>query len=72
MATETPAALSVAPVPLCQESMWPPSMTTSSFRSVPGISATVLKVSTSSWNSTARSSAILSVSPWRIIRSRRL
>ena len=42
MATETPAPLSVAPVPLCQESMWPPSMTTSSFRSVPGISATVL------------------------------
>ena len=42
MATETPAPLSVAPVPLCQESMWPPSMTSSSFRSVPGISATVL------------------------------
>ncbi len=42
IATETPAALSVAPVPLCQESMCPPSMTSSSFRSVPGISATVL------------------------------
>ena len=42
MATEQPAALSVAPVPLCHESMCPPSITISSFRSVPGISATVL------------------------------
>src|SRR6266545_5219974 len=42
MATATPAPLSVAPVPACQESMWPPSMTTSSFRSLPGISAIVV------------------------------
>ena len=36
-----PIALSVAPVALAQESKWPPSITTSSALSVPGISATV-------------------------------
>ncbi len=42
MATATPAALSVAPVPACQESRWPPTITTSPALSVPGISAIVL------------------------------
>ena len=37
-----PIALSVAPVAECHESRWPPSITTSSFLSVPGISAIVL------------------------------
>ena len=41
IATTEPAPLSVAPVPPCQESRWAPSMTTSSFLSVPGISAIV-------------------------------
>ena len=36
-----PIALSVAPVALVHESRWPPSITTSSALSVPGISATV-------------------------------
>ena len=40
--TATPAALSVAPVPVCHESRWAPSITISPFLSVPGISATVL------------------------------
>ena len=40
-----PAALSVAPVPACQESKCAPSITTSSARSVPGISATMLNES---------------------------
>ena len=39
--TAQPMALSVAPVAECQESRCPPSMMTSSFLSVPGISATV-------------------------------
>jgi hypothetical protein len=42
MATAQPAALSVAPVPLCQESRWAPSITISPDLSVPGISAIVL------------------------------
>ena len=37
-----PIALSVAPVAECHESRWPPSMTISSFLSLPGISAMVL------------------------------
>ena len=37
-----PIALSVAPVAECHESRWPPSITTSSALSVPGISAIVL------------------------------
>src|SRR4051794_23544546 len=37
-----PAPLSVAPVPECQLSRWAPSITISSFRSPPGISAIVL------------------------------
>ena len=37
-----PIALSVAPVADCHESRWPPSITISSFLSVPGISAIVL------------------------------
>src|SRR4051794_30499382 len=37
-----PAPLSVAPVPECQLSKWAPSITISSFRSPPGISAIVL------------------------------
>ena len=41
MTTAQPAALSVAPVPACQESRWAPSITTSPRRSVPGISASV-------------------------------
>ena len=36
IATATPAPLSVAPVPACHESMWPPSMTTSSFKITAG------------------------------------
>ena len=36
-----PIALSVAPVALVHESRWPPSITTSSALSVPGISPTV-------------------------------
>ena len=40
--TAEPAALSVAPVPACHESRWPPSITTSSFLSVPGSSAMTL------------------------------
>ena len=36
--TALPAPLSVAPVPVCQESKWAPTMTTSSFLSLPGIS----------------------------------
>ena len=40
--TALPAPLSVAPVPVCQESKWAPSMTISSFFVVPGISATML------------------------------
>ena len=39
--TALPAALSVAPVPACHESRCAPSMTTSSFLSLPGISAIV-------------------------------
>src|SRR5258705_227091 len=42
MHTADPAALSVAPVPECHESKCAPSITISSFRSVPGISATTL------------------------------
>ncbi len=41
--TATPAALSAAPVPVCQESMCAPSMTISlALRPRPGISAMVL------------------------------
>ena len=42
--TAEPAALSVAPVPPCHESKWPPIITTSSLSagSVPGISAITL------------------------------
>ena len=40
-----PAALSVAPVPECHESKCAPSITTSSALSVPGSSATMLKLS---------------------------
>ena len=42
MATAQPAASSTAPVPPVQESRCPPSMTSSSFLSVPGISAVTL------------------------------
>jgi hypothetical protein len=41
--TAEPAALSVAPVPECQESKCAPIITTSSALSVPGISAITLK-----------------------------
>ena len=41
--TADPAALSVAPVPVCHESKCPPIITTSSALSVPGSSATTLK-----------------------------
>ena len=41
--TADPAALSVAPVPVCHESKCAPSMTISSALSVPGISPTMLK-----------------------------
>ena len=37
-----PIALSVAPVAECHESRWPPAITTSSFLSVPAISAIAL------------------------------
>ena len=40
--TAQPMALSVAPVAECHESRWPPSITTSSALSVPGISAIAL------------------------------
>lgn len=40
--TATPAALSAAPVPVCQESMCAPSITISSALLVPRISAMVL------------------------------
>src|SRR5579871_5665127 len=43
MATEQPVALSVAPVPPCQESKCAPSMTISSFLRPPSISPTTLK-----------------------------
>ena len=46
--TAEPAALSVAPVPVCQESKWAPSITISSALSVPGISPTMLKAFESS------------------------
>ena len=73
MATETPAPLSVAPVPLCHESMCPPSITISSLKSLPGISATVLyDIRSSSWNWTERSTTILSFSPCSHIRTKRL
>ena len=59
--TAEPAALSVAPVPACQPSKCPPSITTSeaSFGSLPGISPTTLKAFRSSvwklfWTSTSR------------------
>ena len=41
--TAEPAALSVAPVPVCHESKWAPSMTISSALSVPGSSPMMLK-----------------------------
>ena len=48
IAAADPAPLSVAPVPVCHESKWPPSITTSSRSagSVPGISAMTLNNST--------------------------
>ena len=42
IATADPAPLSVAPVPECHESKWPPTITISSLRSEPGISAITL------------------------------
>jgi hypothetical protein len=48
--TAEPAALSVAPVPPCQESKCAPSMTISSALSLPGISPMTLNDEVSSWN----------------------
>ena len=45
MATALPAPLSVAPVPMCQESKWPPTITISFALLAPGISAITLKES---------------------------
>jgi len=73
MVAATPAPLSVAPVPECQESMCAPSMTIWSFKSVPGISATVLyAIRSSSLNFTFKSTAIFSFSPCSIMRAIRL
>ena len=45
MATPAPAPLSVAPVPMCQESKWPPTITSSFGLVAPGISAITLNES---------------------------
>ena len=45
MTVEAPVPLSCAPVPGCQESRWPPTMTISLGRSRPGISAMTLLTS---------------------------
>ena len=52
--TAEPAALSVAPVPVCHESKWAPSITSSSALSVPRISPITLNAPASPWGKLLR------------------
>ena len=67
--TDTPLALSVAPVPVCQESRRAPIATTSSAKSLPRISATTLyPVGSTSLMATRTSTSMVTGTPRSRIR----
>ena len=73
MTTAEPAALSVAPEPLCHESKCAPTITISSARSVPGISAMTFSSTTSSGvNVASKSRSMVTFCPASARRMSRL